>query len=103
MCDCVNVDMGTYDNVVDITPPIWSSKSVISIDKCLFDEILDLWHFGIVTVNSCCGHNKLNPTILVSTNSIQSMRKMGYEPWENPSDKYRMDGFYAKSVERITE
>ena len=105
MCDCVDVEMGSYDNMVDFCPPphhLKSSKSCISMDRCIVEEIQFLWKLGIVTIESCCGHNLLDACILVSQDDIPRMRELGYEHYPNQCDLTRQDGFYAKSVDRIT-
>ncbi len=87
MCHCKEVEFGTYDNVVEMKPPFVlkqmngevKKNQWVSIDCCIATEISLLWKAGIVTMNSCCGHNKLIPTVIVHTDSIELMKKLGYE------------------------
>ena len=81
MCDCVDVEIGSYDNQIKIIP-FWKKKS-ICIDKCLKDEIIYLWDQGIKTTGCCCGHNKVKPMINVNYKSEERMLKLGYEFWVN--------------------
>lgn len=103
MCDCRGVGVGDHTNTVPAVAPWWSSYRFIDLDRCLWAEVIWLWHKGVVTLNSCCGHNKVDPTILVAEESIPLMETLGYEHWENPMDAARRDGFIAKSVARVRE
>ena len=38
----------------------------VSIDACISEVILWLWVKGIDTLGCCCGHNKTNPSVIVS-------------------------------------
>ena len=101
--------MGSFDNTVKINYPnniIFKNGNgeilnKIEVDACLANEIKKLLSKGIKTLASCCGHNVYDPTIIVAKNNISTMSKLGYKHWENPTDKTRKDGFYAKSVKRI--
>jgi hypothetical protein len=37
----------------------------ICIDACIADTIQHLWNSGITTLNSCCGHGRLKPSIVL--------------------------------------
>jgi hypothetical protein len=78
MCKCVNVAMGSYDNQTALYPP-FSPEKVVGIDNCLLEEIISLWESGIVTLESCCGHNRVKGYILVDKKSIEKMQELGYE------------------------
>jgi hypothetical protein len=77
MCKCVNVAMGSYDNQTALYPP-FSPDKVVGIDNCLLEEIIWLWERGIVTLESCCGHNKVEGYIAVAEKSIEKMQELGY-------------------------
>ena len=54
--------------------------------KCLLlkgsnieEEIKFLWSKGIATINSCCGHDKLPPTVVVLEEDELRMRELGYQ------------------------
>lgn len=79
-CHCKNVDFGTYDNQVSMKNPYGKRKNGwISVDTCIATVIGYLWHNGIETLNSCCGHKKLPPTVIVSENSVNKMKNLGYK------------------------
>lgn len=101
MCGCVNIAMGSHGNTVPVLAPWWSEYRFLTLDRCLWREIIWLWHQGVKTRNSCCGHNEADATILVAEESIGRMESLGYEHWENPLDVDRRDGFYARSVEGV--
>ena len=98
MCDCVNVEMGSYGNQVTLKAPSWSGKDTICVDVCLKDEVLDLWRRGIKTTGCCCGHNKAPPYIGVYDDDIQKMKGMGYWVHFNPCRPGDEDAFIPKSV-----
>lgn len=68
-CACVDVDFGSYSNQVELpTPPhmlAFSNVGCISfrpttcVDRCIAPLVESLWAHGVVTLGSCCGHNKL--------------------------------------------
>lgn len=85
MCNCINIEIGTYANQTALKAPEWSTKGVIGIDNCILDEVKKVWSLGIVTNGHCCGHNKENPYIGVSDKSIEQMKQMGYTVQFNPN------------------
>ena len=76
MCDCKNIDPGSYDNQILI---VTKRHKSICVDKCIADEIRGLWSLGIDTVESCCGHNKQNGYIMVLLKDAKKMITLGYE------------------------
>lgn len=40
-------------------------KDSICVDACIAEIIKHIWAHGIMTLNSCCGHNKLEPSIIL--------------------------------------
>lgn len=83
MCDCNNVEIGSYNNQVELKAPKWSSHKTICVDACLTQEITKLWSYGVHTTGCCCGHNKNSSFINVSRDSECLMLKLGYTPWVN--------------------
>ncbi|MCK5022768.1 MAG: hypothetical protein KAS04_01210 [Candidatus Aenigmarchaeota archaeon] len=79
-CHCKNVDFGTYENTVSMKEPY--TGEWICIDTCLATLIGYLWHNGIETINSCCGHGKLQATVIVTNDSVEKMKKLGYKNTE---------------------
>jgi len=54
-------------------------KAEIAIDPCIEEEIKFLWSKGIATINSCCGHDKLPPSVVVLEEDELKMRELGYQ------------------------
>jgi len=107
MCNCKNVEFGSYDNQVELPRPSHmrgrkegSDSETICVDRCLSNEIQELWWLGIATTGCCCGHNKGNqyPFIGVIETDIQKMKDMGYVVQFNPMHPQRQDGFIPKSL-----
>lgn len=87
MCTCKNVSFGSYD----VTIPVWydDRKRVVDIDVCIVLEVISLWKKGIVTIESCCGHNKTTGYIAVDESSVDKMIELRYkEIPEHPSCFY---------------
>lgn len=107
MCECVNVDVGSYANQVALDVPPWLDirantperelKTAVSVDRCLADEIQHLWWLGIVTTGCCCGHNKLDGFIGVQPEFIGTMIGLGYEVARNRARPGDSDSFYPKT------
>lgn len=49
-------------------PESWNYDRDICIDACIAKTIRHVWDSGIVTLNSCCGHGKDSPTIILEQN-----------------------------------
>lgn len=75
-CHCENIDFGTYDNQVVMKHP---SGKLVGIDTCIATEIGWLWHQGINTLNSCCGHKKIAPCVIVDKKDYDKMDGLGYK------------------------
>lgn len=74
-CHCVDVAMGSYANQESVITP---AGKLVGIDRCLLAEARSLWEAGIVTIESCCGHNRSRGYIAVAPGSIPAMKSMGY-------------------------
>jgi len=75
-CNCKSYnkpEWGGEKPEVCLPKPEWSPRqnTTICIDACIADAIQMLWDNGIHTANSCCGHNKWNPTIILENSSSQ--------------------------------
>ena len=79
MCNCQNVEMGSYDNQIELKAPDWSIHETICVDKCIKEEIQYLWDNNVETTGSCCGHNKVKPMINVKQNQELKMKFLGYK------------------------
>lgn len=93
MCDCKDIEIGTYDN--QVTLKNWWNLEYVSIDTCLQEEILHLWSKRVHTTGCCCGHNKVQPYINVNGESAMIMINLGYEYWVN---EFRVMCFKPKTI-----
>lgn len=74
MCKChsYNGEYGTTPEVM-VPAPEWAltclgePKETICLDACIAETIQELWRRGICTESSCCGHNRMRPSVVVST------------------------------------
>ncbi|MFA6974022.1 MAG: hypothetical protein WC238_04785 [Parcubacteria group bacterium] len=96
MCNCIDINLGTYKAAI----PMWFDlrKRVVDIDVCLALEIKNLWWMGIYTIESCCGHNKVDGYIAVDDSCIIHMLDLGYQEYQD-----KAGFFYPKSVPRIID
>lgn len=86
-CHCEDVSFGSYDNQVIMTSPFpqydclgeKKKNDSVSIDTCIATMIGWLWHQGVDTINSCCGHQKANPHVIVRDKSIKKMKELGFK------------------------
>lgn len=58
--------------------PVLYTKPV-DIDKCIVKEVEHLWSIGIQTVESCCGHNRVQPYVSVERKDERRMLALGYK------------------------
>lgn len=111
MCECINIEMGSYANAVCIQIPEHMRQyrenrlaaglsGKISIDACILEEIQRLWSLGIHTRGCCCGHNQVSGMINVADESIDKMFELGYKEYPNPAHKEygKPFTFYTKTV-----
>lgn len=61
-CHSYNWDIGEVKPIGMIT----SEGEQVFIDECISRVITQLWANGIHTVNSCCGHGRLQPSIVLA-------------------------------------
>jgi hypothetical protein len=86
-CHCIDVALGTYKNTVSMMAPFTvknilgepKASNWVCIDTCIATAIGYLWHNGIVTLNSCCGHGSHKPTVIVDEESVKKIKKLGYQ------------------------
>ena len=79
-CRCNNVQMGSYGNQLWVHPPAHMPKdNGYCLDRCIAEEVMQLWMKGIITTGCCCGHGKVAPFIGVATEDIPKMKEMGYQ------------------------
>jgi hypothetical protein len=71
---------------------------LVSIDKCLIHEVIDLWEKGIKTTGCCCGHGRRELAFIgVAKEFIPRMKEMGYQVQFNPSRPDDEDSFVPKT------
>ena len=93
MCDCINIEFGTFGQPnQNRTAVMTCLNKMQEIDNCILDELKYLWKYHIITLASCCGHNKINGSIIVDEGSIGVMKQLGYVGAEKPN------WFYPKSI-----
>jgi hypothetical protein len=78
-CTCINIDFGTYERTVGMRCPlIERNDGWVCIDICIARAIAEMWALGIKTLNSCCGHGKLKPTVIVAPEAVRMAWMHGY-------------------------
>jgi len=105
MCKCINIEIGSYDNQVEVMPlPHMSAykakvggADTICLDRCIAEEIKYLWSLGITTTGCCCGHNKEIGYIGVIEKDIRKMKRLGYRVILNPIRPNDEDSFIPNS------
>lgn len=99
MCRCKNVQMGSYGNQLWVHPPSHMPKdNGYCLDRCIAEEVMQLWMKGITTTGCCCGHGKVASFIGVIDSDIPRMKEMGYKVAPNKSRPGDEDSFYAKGI-----
>ena len=112
MCNCNNIEIGSYNNQTCVDIPSHMEdyknyklsnglKSVICIDNCILEEIKHLWNLEIKTTGCCCGHNKLDGFIGVVNEDVSKMKQLGYEVRVNEIRPNDEDSFHPKSVNKV--
>lgn len=90
MCNCKNIKVGSYNNQIELYPPIYmlpirncigeiKKSQTICVDKCISNEIIGLWKCEITTVGCCCGHNEVPAYIQVAEKDKSKMLEIGYQ------------------------
>ena len=73
MCKCHSYNKDNPDSEKDmeviLTPPeqLGIGRDSVCVDACISNVINHLWDSGIATLNSCCGHNKEMPSIVIQS------------------------------------
>lgn len=84
-CNCYSYNwcVGETPEVVLNVPDFifkLTSRDTVCIDACIVDDIRKLWSAKVVTLNSCCGHNKVAPSIVledqVEETTVKTVRSL---------------------------
>ena len=114
MCNCDNVEMGSYAaEVVSLIPEHMRSyresrlrdglAPIISFDRCCLPQIQHLWSLGVVTLGCCCGHNKVKGFVNVGMDGFQKAIDAGYKPYVFIDDQKRRDTIEFENAEKVLE
>lgn len=101
-CSCgPEVKVQEYQNQVWVpAPPHMPKEKGYCLDRCVAQEVMQLWKDGITTTGCCCGHNAMEPYIGVIDQDIPSMKAKGYVVHSNPNRPSAEDSFYPKSIKQ---
>lgn len=68
-CHSYNRESGEAPNVILPVPEhiraYTDGRETVCIDACIADTIKYLWLRGLPTLNSCCGHNDMEPSVII--------------------------------------
>ena len=62
----------------------------IPVDACIGKEVERLINAGVITLGCCCGHGKTDPECLISEESLNLARQLGYEPKHYEEDRWEI-------------
>ena len=60
-CHSYNSEVGETPNRLMTAP----DGKEVCIDECIADTLQHLWDQGTETINSCCGHGRIRPSIIL--------------------------------------
>lgn len=104
-CSCVGINPGDYTNQIWVHAPAhMKNENGYCLDRCVAEEVMQLWILGIKTTGCCCGHGKDNSYIGVVDEDIEKMRIMGYKNRHNkcrPNDKDSFIPMGHKNLSRV--
>lgn len=111
MCDCKDVEMGSYTNqiLLGYYPVMMeyrqkrisaglSGDMGIPVDKCIVDQVIALWENGVRTYGCCCGHNKQRGFINVGKEDFKKALGLGFTKHEFENDPDRCDTVNTKEI-----
>ena len=100
MCKCKNIAVGSYDRQTSMKHNFTTNRRAgdwVCVDTCLVQEIAELWHLGIKTIECCCGHNKVQGYIAVDEKHIKQMKDLDYKTAVRKDGIIREEIFYPKT------
>ena len=76
----IHCKSGSHEHTVAVKTPTWlyETKTEVMIDRCVVDEIKNLWSLGIRTYGCCCGHGEHVAMVNVHPDDAQKMLEMDY-------------------------
>jgi len=115
-CDCrsYNLTVGSTPEVI-LMPPDWSDKQDVGIcvDACIADVVQEIWRIGLITLGSCCGHNRYSPSIIIPEDCdiytyfdvIEGLdnRKWSVQRWENVLRTYYRGSLCDPLLEEVND
>ncbi len=83
-CNCESYNQGDGTGVPEVVlypedSALTCGKESVCVDVCIADVVLHLWKSGFPTLNSCCGHGKNYPSIVIpeGTDPQQYIKAIG--------------------------
>ncbi len=66
-CDTYNKKVHGERPTIPLPKPEWSSRhgDTILVDACIAMTVKALWNAGHITLSSCCGHNRSDPSLVL--------------------------------------
>jgi hypothetical protein len=63
-------------------PHVITDSPTVCVDHCIAPVVQALWRAGVLTLNSCCGHNAEAPSIIThlhdADRALTVLREAGY-------------------------
>lgn len=112
MCNCKNVEMGSYDNQVllgyyPVMQDYYNNRIKaglsgygIPVDRCIVAEVIELWEANIQTYGCCCGHNKVAGFINVGEEDFNKAITLGWVKYEFKDNPKRCDTVMIKNTNK---
>lgn len=48
------------------------TTQTVSVDPCIAAVMYHLWENNVITLGCCCGHNKVNPSVVIKPNDCRA-------------------------------
>lgn len=74
-CNSYNWGIGEKENVILRAPENFGFTKDVCVDYCIAPAIKALWDADIITLNSCCGHGKMKPSIILQESATIDLAK----------------------------
>ena len=90
MCKCKSYNMG-FGEVPEVViypanPELAGGRDSVCVDACIAGCIEYLWGLGMPTLNSCCGHGKNMPSVVIPesynpADYLDALADFDYRDW----------------------